>query len=168
MGKLKRVLLAASVVAVAGGAVLLVSTADDHSKDKSIQTSQEGSATKSEGGEGPAAPSQPNFGELQIHELELGRGKMAKQGQTVSVHYVGTVSGGQKYFSTRDAKRPVKFKLGANQVIAGLDRGVESMRVGGKRKLVVPSTLAYGDSGAGPMVPPHSDLILEVELMRIE
>ncbi len=102
---------------------------------------------------------------LQILDLVVGTGTEAKKGHNVSVHYVGTLESGAKFDSSRDRNEPFEFKLGAGMVIQGWDQGVAGMKVGGKRKLTIPSSLGYGDRGYPGVIPPKATLIFEVELL---
>lgn len=104
---------------------------------------------------------------LQMATLRPGDGREAKAGDTVSVHYVGTLTSGSKFDSSRDRGKPFSFKLGASQVIQGWDQGVAGMKVGELRKLTIPSHLAYGDRGFPPVIPPNSTLVFEVELIEV-
>jgi FKBP-type peptidyl-prolyl cis-trans isomerase len=105
--------------------------------------------------------------ELQIEELKSGSGAEAKPGSSVTVHYVGTLTNGQKFDSSRDRGQGFTFKLGAGQVIKGWDQGVAGMKVGEIRKLTIPPALGYGERGYPPVIPPSSTLVFEVELLGI-
>ncbi len=105
---------------------------------------------------------------LIITDETVGTGTEAKKGDTVTVNYTGTFTDGKKFDSSLDAGRtPFSFTLGAGQVIAGWDEGVAGMKVGGKRKLVIPSSLGYGSSDYGP-IPGGSTLVFEVELLGVK
>lgn len=103
---------------------------------------------------------------LEITDLVVGEGAEAKAGQTVSVNYRGTLVNG-KEFDSSYGRGPFSFPLGAGRVIKGWDEGVAGMRVGGKRKLVIPPDLAYGSRGAGGVIPPDATLLFEVELLKV-
>lgn len=104
---------------------------------------------------------------LQYVDIQPGTGALPQAGQTVSVHYTGTLEDGTKFDSSRDRGRPFQFRLGTGQVIKGWDEGISTMRVGGQRKLIIPSDLGYGKRGAGGVIPPDATLIFDVELLRI-
>ena len=97
----------------------------------------------------------------------MGKGAVAKAGDQVSVHYVGTLMDGTEFDSSRSRGKPFDFPLGKGRVIKGWDQGVAGMKVGGKRKLTIPPDLAYGPRGAPPKIPPNSTLQFEVELLGV-
>jgi len=104
---------------------------------------------------------------LKYQDLQEGTGAQPKIGDTVVVHYTGWLTDGTKFDSSLDRGEPFEFKLGAGEVIKGWDMGVATMKVGGKRKLIVPPELGYGAQGRGP-IPPDAILIFEVELLEIK
>ncbi len=103
---------------------------------------------------------------LRITDVVIGDGPEATAGENVSVNYRGTLENG-KEFDSSYGRGPFSFPLGAGRVIKGWDEGVAGMQVGGKRKLVIPPDLAYGERGAGGVIPPNATLIFEVELLKI-
>ena len=106
---------------------------------------------------------------LKITDEIIGTGVEAKAGNAVAVNYIGTLTNGTKFDSSYDRGQPFSFVLGAGQVIKGWDEGVAGMKVGGKRKLVIPQSLGYGAQGAGNgVIPPNSTLIFEVELLSVQ
>jgi peptidylprolyl isomerase len=105
---------------------------------------------------------------LKYTDTVVGHGPVATAGETVRVHYVGRLTNGTKFDSSRDRNEPFVFPLGAGRVIKGWDEGVAGMHVGGRRRLVVPPQLGYGEAGAGGVIPPNATLIFEVELLGIE
>jgi FKBP-type peptidyl-prolyl cis-trans isomerase len=141
------------VAGVIGGLAIGLSLADD--KDKKDSKTEE-KTVKTDSG-------------LEYVDQKDGTGAAAKAGNTVSVHYTGTLKdNGKKFDSSLDRGEPFKFKLGAGMVIKGWDEGVAGMKVGGKRKLIIPAKLGYGERGAGNVIPPNADLVFEVELLKIE
>ncbi len=106
--------------------------------------------------------------DLKIEELKAGEGQEAKAGDNVTVHYVGTLTNGNKFDSSRDrGDKGFNFVLGKGMVIKGWDQGVAGMKIGGMRKLTIPPDLAYGSRGFPPVIPPDSTLVFEVELLKI-
>ena len=118
-------------------------------------------------GEGPRARMHASVSAtgLTIEDTCLGRGALAAPGQVLEVHYTGWLAGGRKFDSSRDRGRVFEFALAAGEVIAGWEEGVQGMRVGGHRRLVVPPHLGYGEQGAGNAVPPNATLVFDIELL---
>jgi FKBP-type peptidyl-prolyl cis-trans isomerase FkpA len=109
---------------------------------------------------------------LQYEDITVGSGAEAKAGDYVSVHYTGWLqnadgSAGNKFDSSKDRNEPFEFPLGGGRVIQGWDQGVQGMKVGGVRKLIIPAALGYGARGAGGVIPPNATLIFEVELLGV-
>jgi FKBP-type peptidyl-prolyl cis-trans isomerase FkpA len=104
---------------------------------------------------------------LQIEDVKPGTGAEATAGKRVTVHYVGTLTDGSKFDSSRDRGKGFTFQLGAGQVIKGWDQGVAGMKIGGVRKLTIPADLGYGARGFPPVIPPNSTLLFEVELLEV-
>ncbi len=105
---------------------------------------------------------------LKYQDEEVGTGPEPRTGQTVTVHYTGTLENGKKFDSSVDRGQPFSFVIGVGQVIKGWDEGVASMKVGGKRKLIIPSELGYGARGAGGVIPPNATLVFDVELLGVK
>ena len=106
---------------------------------------------------------------LGVEDLVVGDGDEATNGKRVSVHYVGVAfSSGEEFDASWNRGQPFEFKLGAGQVIPGWDAGVEGMRVGGRRKLTIPSAMAYGARGAGGAIKPHEPLVFVVDLLSVD
>ncbi|MBX3331215.1 MAG: FKBP-type peptidyl-prolyl cis-trans isomerase [Nitrospira sp.] len=104
---------------------------------------------------------------LKYVDQVVGTGDAAVAGKTASVHYTGWLENGKKFDSSVDRGQPFSFPLGAGRVIKGWDEGVQGMKVGGKRKLTIPSDLGYGSRGAGGVIPPNATLIFDVELLGV-
>jgi FKBP-type peptidyl-prolyl cis-trans isomerase len=105
---------------------------------------------------------------LQYQDVTAGSGAEAREGQVAVVHYTGWLTDGTKFDSSRDRGEPFSFPIGAGQVIPGWDEGVAGMKIGGRRKLVIPANLGYGDMGAPPVIPPGATLVFDVELLDLK
>ncbi len=105
---------------------------------------------------------------LQYQDVVTGSGAEATPGQVAVVHYTGWLTDGSKFDSSRDRGEPFSFPLGAGQVIAGWDQGVAGMKVGGRRKLLIPPNLGYGEMGSPPVIPPSATLVFDVELLDVK
>ncbi|KFU75449.1 peptidylprolyl isomerase [Amycolatopsis lurida] len=113
-------------------------------------------------------PEGPAPSELETTDISVGDGQEAKSGDTVTVHYVGVShSTGEQFDASWDRGEPLRFGLGAGQVIPGWDQGVAGMKVGGRRKLTIPPHLAYGERGAGGVIKPNETLIFVVDLVGV-
>lgn len=112
-------------------------------------------------------PTKP-MSQLKIEDQKVGTGAEVKSGDTISIHYQGTLEDGTKFDSSYDRGKPFETQIGVGKVIQGWDQGVVGMKVGGKRKLIIPSELGYGERGAGNIIPPNATLIFEVELIGIK
>lgn len=106
--------------------------------------------------------------ELTIEDIRPGAGAEAVAGKTVTVHYVGTLTDGKKFDSSRDRGKGFSFRLGAGEVIQGWDKGVAGMKVGQLRKLTIPPGMGYGARGFPPVIPPNATLVFEVELLDVK
>lgn len=105
---------------------------------------------------------------LKYIDIVEGTGATPEKGQTVTVHYTGTLENGSKFDSSRDRGQPFQFPLGAGRVIKGWDEGIASMKIGGQRQLIIPPGLGYGSQGAGGVIPPNATLLFDVELLGVK
>lgn len=155
---MKIFILGVFLVVLLGVAGFLLSLSKNQEEPKKqVQQSEQSQTNK-------PAPVQ----DLQIEDLVVGEGAEAVPGATVSVHYTGTLLNGTKFDSSLDRGTPFQFVLGTGQVIQGWDQGVAGMKVGGKRKLTIPSELGYGARGVPGAIPPNSTLVFEVELLEVQ
>ena len=137
-----------------GGAT---TTSSEHASSRGI-----GTAT------GTRSPEEATTAQMVMEDERVGTGTEAKPGDTVRVHYVGTLlADGTQFDSSRKRGQPLEFRIGTGMVIKGFDRGVVGMKVGGLRKLTIPPELAYGRRGVPPLIPPHATLVFEIELMDV-
>jgi len=104
---------------------------------------------------------------LKYVDTVVGKGASPTAGKQVTVHYTGTLENGKKFDSSVDRNEPFSFVIGVGQVIKGWDEGVLTMKVGGKRKLIIPAKLGYGAQGAGGVIPPNATLLFDVELLNV-
>ncbi|MFO0659056.1 MAG: FKBP-type peptidyl-prolyl cis-trans isomerase [Polyangiaceae bacterium] len=104
---------------------------------------------------------------LEITDIVVGTGAEAVPGKRIQVHYTGTLTNGSKFDSSLDRGQPFRFNLGAGEVIRGWDEGFAGMKVGGKRKLVIPPEMGYGPRGFPPVIPGNATLVFEVELLGV-
>jgi FKBP-type peptidyl-prolyl cis-trans isomerase len=109
-----------------------------------------------------------NLDALMIQELKIGTGTIAQAGKAVTVHYRGTLTDGTVFDESYKRGEPFEFNLGAGEVIKGWDQGVAGMKIGGKRRLIIPAKLGYGARGAGGVIPPNATLVFEVELLGVK
>lgn len=105
---------------------------------------------------------------LKYTEIVIGTGESPLPGQVVTIHYTGMLLDGKQFDSSRDRMTPYSFTLGAGQTLAGWEEAVVTMKVGGKRKLVVPPNLAYGSTGVGKVIPPNATVMFEIELLDVK
>jgi peptidylprolyl isomerase len=118
-------------------------------------------------GKAAAAKTVTTASGLKYTDVKVGSGASPVKGKQVKVHYTGTLENGKKFDSSVDRNEPFSFVIGVGQVIPGWDEGVMGMKVGGKRKLIIPSKLGYGAAGAGGVIPPNATLLFDVELLDV-
>ena len=182
---LKKGLLVVAIIAVIAAVFAIMSRnkAGQENSTESTATmssaTQQGSTTMGTTGTGASQassqqgesktgpfPFQP-VTELKMEDIKVGSGDEASSGKLVSVHYTGWLADGRKFDSSVDRGQPFKFVLGSGQVIRGWDQGVQGMKVGGKRRLTIPPQLAYGERGAGGVIPMNASLMFDVELLSV-
>ena len=117
---------------------------------------------------GKSGPETTTASGLKYSDLVIGTGATPQKGQTVTVHYTGTLENGKKFDSSVDRGKPADFRIGVGDVIKGWDEGLMTMKVGGKRHLVIPSNLGYGPQGRPPNIPGNSTLVFDVELLGVK
>ncbi len=155
-------------------AVLLLGSACDRVPEPTATSTANDTPASAEPAK-PATPakSTPTAGtqkvtKLSIKDIKVGKGPVAKDGDTVSVQYTGWLLDGTKFDSSLDRNQPFSFTLGQGGVIKGWDKGVVGMKAGGKRELVIPPDMAYGERGSPPKIPPNAPLKFDIELLKIE
>ncbi|HRC62731.1 MAG TPA: FKBP-type peptidyl-prolyl cis-trans isomerase [Dehalococcoidia bacterium] len=157
-------------------AALLVACGGDDAKSAATSTATaktEASSVASSDGNAPGIPVltgqvQRTASGLGYIDEKVGDGAAPQKGQQVTVHYTGWLTSGKKFDSSRDRGQPFVFPIGAGRVIAGWDEGVATMKVGGKRRLIIPANLGYGARGAPPSIPANAVLIFDVELLGVQ
>ncbi|HEX3146533.1 MAG TPA: FKBP-type peptidyl-prolyl cis-trans isomerase [Gemmataceae bacterium] len=148
MSKKAMLLGGACIPVVAAVALVVLTVAADEKKDEKVITTASG---------------------LKYVEVKIGDGKEVKEGTKVMVHYTGTLENGKKFDSSVDRGKPFgPLTVGAGDVIKGWDEGLQGMKVGGKRKLIIPAKLAYGEDGRPPVIPANATLLFDVEIVEVK
>jgi FKBP-type peptidyl-prolyl cis-trans isomerase len=166
-GSPKFIFLVVGLVAILIG-VGIYFLSNKTSANQSLATTVEEDIIESSAEVVAGEPISPSMEELKIEDIKVGTGTEAVSGKKITVNYSGTLTDGTKFDSSYDRGEPFSFNLGAGEVIQGWDKGFAGMKIGGKRKLTIPSELGYGANGAGGVIPPNATLIFEVELLKVE
>jgi FKBP-type peptidyl-prolyl cis-trans isomerase len=156
------------IVLVLAGAIYIFASKNKNPNQVFPSPSPSATITPTEAPTASASATNKNMNELKIEDEKVGTGIEAVKGKSVTVNYLGTLTDGTKFDSSYDRGQPFTFNLGAGEVIQGWDQGVAGMKVGGKRKLTIPSLLAYGQAGVPGAIPGGATLIFEVELLKVE
>lgn len=139
-----------------------------NAEEEPMKFIQEETTKQNTNTQNPAANPTSSVKELIVEDKVVGQGAEVKSGDTILMHYTGTLENGQKFDSSVDRGQPFETQIGVGQVIKGWDQGVIGMKVGGKRKLTIPSNLAYGEQGIPGAIPGNATLIFELELLEIK
>lgn len=139
-----------------------------NAEEEPMKFIQEETTKQNTNTQSPAANPTSPVKELIVEDKVVGQGAEVKSGDTILMHYTGTLENGQKFDSSVDRGQPFETQIGVGQVIKGWDQGVIGMKVGGKRKLTIPSNLAYGEQGIPGAIPGNATLIFELELLEIK
>ena len=161
------ILIFGALAILVGAIIFVMKDNNDQTSQGTLQASESAGLTNPQT-QATSSPTPVQITELQKIDLVEGTGAEATSGAEVTVHYTGTFTDGKKFDSSIDRGQPFSFQLGAGQVIQGWDLGVAGMKVGGKRRLLIPSNLAYGEQGAPGAIPPNSPLVFEVELLGVK
>jgi FKBP-type peptidyl-prolyl cis-trans isomerase len=156
-------------IALVASLVLVVACGSGEKETTAPGVTPKATATQTGGGPPPlSAQATVTASGLKIIDIKIGSGDEAQNGQTVSVHYTGWLADGTKFDSSLDRGEPLSFVLGTGQMIRGFDEGMAGMRVGGQRRLIIPSDLAYGTKGRLPRIPPNAELTFDIQLVSVK
>lgn len=164
----RRLLISLAAVSLAASGCVLSENAKPAFRRSTPEAESEAPAPETDGLAYDPAKIQRTESGLGYLDLEVGTGAVPEKGQVVTVHYTGRLVDGTKFDSSLDRGKPFSFRLGTGQVIKGWDEGLATMKVGGKRRLFIPSHLAYGERGFPGVIPPNAELHFDVELLSVE
>ena len=158
------------IVAAAAAGLLMISCGGGDNGQVAPPTAAVSTGTSAQGGGPPAVSGEATVtaSGLQITDIEVGTGAEVQAGQTAVVNYTGWLADGSKFDSSLDRGQPFAFPVGGGRVIRGWDEGVAGMKVGGMRRLIIPSDLAYGPQGRPPIIPANAELTFDVELLEVQ